>query len=862
MLLMLVPAAMVAGLDSQPEHDGFTTYCWKSKGNPLAKDLNETMKLVESHGRGCPVQLRLETTGTMVTKDGELVVGVLEALRVKWTAVASDVTSSANAFNLTRFYTIVTPISQYVQIPHSNLHACEFGPRPCTPFDRGENPTDNTPNQEMNFTTGKAQFEEPDLRFSKPGQYSLLAHVVLPGEAPSIRYDFVVYKKIVVKDVAPPPPPSESVPVASTNNKNTLYAVLGCVATLVLIAVAALVVNLQKRKNYASSKEVDIEEATTTVPNLTTSYPSTHNRPDTIYSQDQTFSFAPSSEHSSCSDRRMRPPMSTFEVRLGHHYHQPPPLPPPAHRDQFHYDDIEYRQPPPQYDPDRMWTTGCAALEWCPSAGSFDLHSAALLHGLSKYHRGEFEDSQRSLTQAVESGTATVMSAQVKHSSGRLWSAYESLLNMTSCEDHQQAAPHQHCLGRWYVLAQVYIDLGLRGKACDSLASILQFNRWHNGARALSSTAGCPRVHDAIADVAFVPPVAFPWSRPLHQDDNIQQLLRTTNSRSAMMLGCLEDHLVAASMERGCVPVLLNLGAMMHARKHYARAFEYYMQVLSLDPSHSIALSNCHAMWHSMTNSYEPSVIYLHSGARLDHRLLPEIPTPDDLDALALQAADAHGRGRRHIALAKLTMLVLFQPHNPFVLNDLGAVQFQLGLVGDAIQSFQRALTLHPRYTQALNNIATLAQEQGQNDVALSYYGRAMAVDSTDAHVRYNMGNTLMAMKRYDHVVRMYTLLFGLTEVLHWTASDMAELEDNDRSLSRQVLQPLGTLVAAMLVAYPAHMRFNCVQSVLTNEFDVHFRLNTSFEQVVRRTQLAYDRSWNVFGLALQATVSSLTYIY
>ncbi|RHY89061.1 hypothetical protein DYB37_007525 [Aphanomyces astaci] len=579
MLLMLIAAAMVAGLDSQPEHDGFTTYCWKSKDNPLAKDLNETMKLVESHDRGCPVQLRLETTGTMVTKDGELVVGVLEALRVKWTAVASDVTSSANAFNLTRLYTIVTPISQYVQIPHSNLHACEFGPRPCTPFDRGENPTDNTPNQEMNFTTGKAQFEEPDLRFSKPGQYSLLAHVVLPGEAPSIRYDFVVYKKIVVKDVAPPPPPSEPVPVASTNNNNTLYAVLGCVATLVLVAVAALVVNLQKRKNYASSKEVDIEEATTTVPNLTTSYPSTHNRPDTIYSQDQTFSFAPSSEHSSCSDRRMPPPMSTFEVRLGHLYHQPPPLPPPAHRDQFHYDDIEYRQPPPQYDPDRMY----------PTRSTYDL-------------------------------------------------------------------------------------------------------------------------------------------------------------------------------------------------------------------------------------------IYLHSGAQLDHRLLPEIPTPDDLDALALQAADAHGRGRRHIALAKLTMLVLFQPHNPFVLNDLGA---------------------------------TLAQEQGQNDVALSYYGRAMAVDSTDAHVRYNMGNTLMAMKRYDHIVRMYILLFGLAEVLHWTASVMAELEDNDRSLSRQVLQPLGALVAAMLVAYPAHMRFNCVQSVLTNEFDVHFRLNTSFEQVVRRTQLAYDRSWNVFGLALQATRTS-----
>ncbi|ETW00184.1 hypothetical protein H310_07584 [Aphanomyces invadans] len=229
--------ARVATLDSQPEHDGFTTYCWKVKESPLAKDVNESMKLVESKDRGCPIQLRLETRTT--SGDGDRVVQVLEPLRVQWTALAVfDLTAtSPNALNLTQLYTMATPqSSSAVQIVHSNLHACEYGPRTCTPFYRGVNPTDNTANHEANFTAGRAQFEEPDLRFSKPGQYSLVAHVVLPGEVSPIRYDFVVYLKVVVKDggggTSPPvTPASGGAPLAlstDASSNSTLNDISSC----------------------------------------------------------------------------------------------------------------------------------------------------------------------------------------------------------------------------------------------------------------------------------------------------------------------------------------------------------------------------------------------------------------------------------------------------------------------------------------------------------------------------------------------------------------------------------------------------------------------------------------------------------
>ncbi|KAF0686842.1 Aste57867_21370 [Aphanomyces stellatus] len=254
--LLLASSALLVGtaaaFNTQFEHDGVTTYCWKSNASAMAKTVNLTDMLLEGSGRGCPIQLRLNI-GVL---DGG-VVPTLESMKATWTAKYDLL---PNAINMSAINTMATVKGNVVSIPHSNLHACEYGRTPCSPFDRGDNPMDNTANQESNFTDSKAEFAEGDLRFPRPLVWSILAHIVVPGETNTTRYDFVVYKKLVVKDAPAPtaapttatPPPTPA-PTPATTEKaasSTLYTILGAVGALVVVAVAALIYFLRSKKSY------------------------------------------------------------------------------------------------------------------------------------------------------------------------------------------------------------------------------------------------------------------------------------------------------------------------------------------------------------------------------------------------------------------------------------------------------------------------------------------------------------------------------------------------------------------------------------------------------------------------------------
>jgi Tfp pilus assembly protein PilF len=88
--------------------------------------------------------------------------------------------------------------------------------------------------------------------------------------------------------------------------------------------------------------------------------------------------------------------------------------------------------------------------------------------------------------------------------------------------------------------------------------------------------------------------------------------------------------------------------------------------------------------------------------------------------------------------------------------NNLGVVQFEKGLVSDAMSQYQKALDLHPDYPEAHYNLGTALLREGQIDDAIRECEAALKIlpGEPDAHIV--LGNAFMAKEGFDRAIGEY----------------------------------------------------------------------------------------------------------
>lgn len=99
--------------------------------------------------------------------------------------------------------------------------------------------------------------------------------------------------------------------------------------------------------------------------------------------------------------------------------------------------------------------------------------------------------------------------------------------------------------------------------------------------------------------------------------------------------------------------------------------------------------------------------------------------------------------------LAKPHLEAVLESHADFadVHNMLGVIDYEAGEPARARESFERALAINPRYTEASLNLAVVYNELGRYDDARRVYGRAqgerrsIGLGSLDAFVRGKLAN-------------------------------------------------------------------------------------------------------------------------
>ncbi len=88
--------------------------------------------------------------------------------------------------------------------------------------------------------------------------------------------------------------------------------------------------------------------------------------------------------------------------------------------------------------------------------------------------------------------------------------------------------------------------------------------------------------------------------------------------------------------------------------------------------------------------------------------------------------------------------------------NKIGIAYHQLQDLAAAKQSYQRALTINPRYGEALNNLGTIDYAQKHYSKAVHQYKKALKVLPQSASLLSNLGTAYFAKKDYKHAGEAY----------------------------------------------------------------------------------------------------------
>ncbi|ABR90594.1 Uncharacterized conserved protein [Janthinobacterium sp. Marseille] len=129
---------------------------------------------------------------------------------------------------------------------------------------------------------------------------------------------------------------------------------------------------------------------------------------------------------------------------------------------------------------------------------------------------------------------------------------------------------------------------------------------------------------------------------------------------------------------------------------------------------------------------------------------------PYQADAMHLLGLIAHAHGRLDMAVSHLRQACQ-APHAPAIyFSNLAEMCRQSGLLVEAEQAGQRAVSLAPNLADAWNNLGIILQESGKLEASLDSLERALALRPNDARAHNNLGNTWRRLYRLEQAEQHY----------------------------------------------------------------------------------------------------------
>ena len=100
-------------------------------------------------------------------------------------------------------------------------------------------------------------------------------------------------------------------------------------------------------------------------------------------------------------------------------------------------------------------------------------------------------------------------------------------------------------------------------------------------------------------------------------------------------------------------------------------------------------------------------------------------------------------KGRTDKALVALDKLIKSFPDDALLFNLRGACHEAMNQFDQSIESFNKAVEIHPQYEEALYNLGVVQKKAGKPDDSINSYQRAISINSQNANAHNNLGNLL-----------------------------------------------------------------------------------------------------------------------
>ena len=156
--------------------------------------------------------------------------------------------------------------------------------------------------------------------------------------------------------------------------------------------------------------------------------------------------------------------------------------------------------------------------------------------------------------------------------------------------------------------------------------------------------------------------------------------------------------------------------ALFHMGQQHEAA-KLFHQLHEQDPEDLVILKHC-GIAYTAVGAFELAIRFLSRYVK---------SKPEDFDAWTSLSAAA-GKSQKYVeSMMYATKALSLEPTNPVAYNNLGATLLGVNKLEEGEQAFETALILDKNNVDALSNLATLAQQRGDNETAVVLYNNLLA---------------------------------------------------------------------------------------------------------------------------------------